>query len=953
MNKILFGLLVFLTCRALAAETETETIFVSGHGKDDAVPWDFFCTAGQNSGKWTTIPVPSCWELQGFGAYGYQQDPLKESGKYRTSFTVPASWKDRIVRIVFEGVMTDAEVVINGKPTGPKHHGAFYRFKYDITDAVTFGGPNRLELSVSKYSEIESVNAAERRGDYWNYGGIFRPVYLEAVPREHIERVAIDAKADGSFAMQVFATAKSADRVVAQIEGLGRSFTAPIKAGDGNVTLRTKISGQKNWTAETPALYRVTVTLESQGRPLHKMTQRFGFRTVEVRADDGIYLNGQRILLKGCCRHSFWPESGRTLSEQISRDDVALMKQMNMNAVRMSHYPPDAHFLEACDELGLYVLDEIGGWQHHYDTQIGRELLEAMVSRDVNHPAILFWDNGNEGGFNLDLDGDYAKWDPQHRAVLHPWALHDGVDTAHYRLFEEMKTKCDGTNIVMPTEFMHGLYDGGAGAGLDDYWNLIGRSKVGGGGFIWAFLDEAVVRTDQNGRLDSNGNRGPDGIVGPHREKEGSFFTVKEIWCPIQIDSKKLPETFDGTLPVENRFDFTNLKKFTFAWQLATLPAPGDTRGIVKGISAGFRANLDVAPHARGTIDLGGNIDWQKGDALFLTALDAQNRELHTWSWALKSCTEISERILHPVKPAAKPGAASLEDFFATPPTRVETAETPDGIRVRADQIQFLFGKTDGALSAISVNGRTNAFTHGPRFFASTTKSREVKDEKRNKTKHVSEPVDLSGNSTLVKLVSHSVASNVVIEAAYTGMMKSVTWTVMPGGWARCEWEYNLDGECDIAGVAFDYPESNMKSVRWLGNGPYRVWKNRLKGTTLGVWTNEYNDNEPGENWNYPEFRGYFGPWNWAEFTTTEGRILLANEDDATFLGVYRPRDAKEPMDTKLFVPQSGIAILNAIPPIGCKFMRADKLGPQSQRNVLSGSHHGAVLLHFDAGTKI
>ena len=118
---------------------------------------------------------------------------------------------------------------------------------------------------------------------------------------------------------------------------------------------------------------------------------------------------------KGACRHSFWPETGRTLSLANQREDVRLMKEANMNAVRMSHYPPDVEFLDLCDEAGLYVLDELGGWQQHYDTPTGRKLIAEMVPRDVNHPSILFWDNGNEGGENQENDDEFAKYDPQQR----------------------------------------------------------------------------------------------------------------------------------------------------------------------------------------------------------------------------------------------------------------------------------------------------------------------------------------------------------------------------------------------------------------------------------------------------------------------------------------------------------------------------------------------------------
>ena len=156
------------------------------------------------------------------------------------------------------------------------------------------------------------------------------------------------------------------------------------------------------------------------------------FRTVELRLNDGLYLNGTKIILKGICRHSFWPESGRTLSHDIQLMDVKLLKQMNANAVRMSHYPPDQDFLNVCDSLGIYVLDELVGVTLSYDTVVGPKLIKEMVIRDVNHPAVIFWDNGNENGWNTLLDNNFALDDPQKRVVLHPWANFNGAQTKHY-----------------------------------------------------------------------------------------------------------------------------------------------------------------------------------------------------------------------------------------------------------------------------------------------------------------------------------------------------------------------------------------------------------------------------------------------------------------------------------------------------------------------------------------
>src|SRR5712671_1060552 len=186
---------------------QTQMQYLSGTDGEHTVPWDFFCPDGRNSGVWTNIAVPSCWELQGFGKFRYGLEDKKYTpirGDYRHSFNVPAGWRGKRVFIVFDGVMTDAAVKVNGTEAGPLHQGAFYRFKYDITGLLKFGETNLLEVSVTDKSANNSVNGAERNADFWVFGGIFRPVWLQAEPAQFVDRVAIDARADGTFAMDYY-----------------------------------------------------------------------------------------------------------------------------------------------------------------------------------------------------------------------------------------------------------------------------------------------------------------------------------------------------------------------------------------------------------------------------------------------------------------------------------------------------------------------------------------------------------------------------------------------------------------------------------------------------------------------------------------------------------------------------------------------------------------------------
>ena len=926
-----------------AAPTDTIVRYLSGHGIDDAVPWDFSITGGRRAGEQTKIPVPWCWELQGFGTYAYgrgtpeSRTPPTEQGKYGFTFDVPAAWQGRVVRLVFDGAMTDTEAWINGQSAGPVHQGAFYRFRYDITPLVKFGASNRLEVTVSKESANASVNNAERRGDYWNFGGIFRPVWLEVLPAQFIERTAIDARADGSFAADVFlgpgvaAGRVSAQIVDAQDRPVGAPFTSDVAAGAEKVALHAQFDHPALWTAETPNLYRVRLTLATNGgASVHTLSERFGFRTFEVRAGDGFYLNGQKIVLKGVCRHSFWPESGRALSPRLNYADVRFMKDANMNAVRMSHYPPDREFLEACDELGLYVLDELGGWQKGYDTPTGQRLIGEMVRRDVNHPSILIWDNGNEGGWNAANDGEFAKWDPQQRIVIHPWAKLGVVDDRHYPVYSDL-AKLDASGMIFTaTEILHSLYDGGGGSGLHDYWAVLSKAPHFGGMFFWMLADEGVMRTDQDNRLDVAGNLDADGISGPHREPEGSYFTIKQTWSPVQVESFS-NQGGTPTLPVvENHYDFTNLSKCTFAWSLAKFPAPGSTAGH-QVLASGELPGPDVAPHASGKLVLPASAASLEGkaDEIYLSVKDPQGKVLWTWSWPLAKINLMAG--------PAGGGAATVREA--------------DGVLiVTAGPIELRFDKTSGLLAALSRAGQKLPLGAGPRFLAQELASRG--------TSRVGTPTafhDLAAASTLTGLKSQADRSGAVVEASYTGPLQKVTWHISPGGEVRLDYTYSFDGTVDIMGVNFDCDESAVKGVTYLGWGPYRSWQNRIEGTTFDVWHTAHNDTVPGVSWNYPEFQGYFRGVRWATLDTTAGPITISSnaaDPDKGYLGLFTPHDAPAKDGPLMKLPETGIAFLDVIPAMRDKFKVQSQIGPQSAPQTVSGTHEGHVTFSFGSNPK-
>ncbi len=902
--KILLTAIIHLGIFLTLPAQQTETLYLSGTGNDDTKSWEFFCTNGHQSGAWTSIQVPSCWELQGFGTYnyGHAENNLEEKGLYKKTFFAPRSWEEKNVTIVFEGVMTDAEVRISGEPAGPVHQGAFYRFQYDISKLLTYGDSNLLEVTVSKMSSNPLVNEAERKADYWVFGGIFRPVYLTIKPENHIRRVAIDARADGSFTVDVFHTLNTNNiSVSAQITDmngtpLGNAVSAFAGKKQEKTGLHTRIDKPELWSPEAPNLYMAEISLSSKGQVIHTVYERFGFRTIELRRRDGLYLNGSRIMFKGVNRHTFWPESGRTTSKELSIKDVLLIKEMNMNAVRMSHYPPDVHFLDACDSLGLMVLDELAGWQRPpYDTETGKKLVREMITRDVNHPCIVLWDNGNEGGWNRELDGEFGKYDKQGRHVIHPWEIFDGTDTQHYKpYYYGNGTLYQGKEVFFPTEFLHGLYDGGHGAGLEDHWMLMLNNRLSAGMFLWCLVDEGVVRTDKNGWIDTDSNAAPDGILGPYREKEGSFYTVKEIWSPVYIAMEHLPLEFNGTMDLSNRYMFTSLADCGFERTLVRFNTPFISEGKYSETDTKQLSAPDILPGEKGKLLLELPADWKSYDALYLKATAPDGTEIFTWSWPLRSHEEIA--------------LSSMMNISKYP---ISVDESENTLEISVYNLNLKFEKQNGRLLSVIRKDTLIPLSGGPQIFSTTDITAKGMEHFRK-------------------------GENYVIRQVFENELNQVSWTIRPDGWLVLDYQYQLNGEFDYAGIGFNFPEDQVTGARFLGEGPYRVWKNRLKGTRLDVWDKEYNNTVTGESWDYPEFKGYYSDPYWVWIETTGMPVLIINESEQTYLHLFTPDPPQGAYNDNNIppFPQTDISIMHAISPIGTKFRRADEHGPQGQKNM-------------------
>jgi hypothetical protein len=1026
------------------SEQGTLRQYLSGTGPDDAVDWEFYVTGGRGAGKWTTIPVPSHWEQHGFGTYNYgataAANRADEHGLYRLRFNVPKSWEGRVVRLVFEGVMTDAGVRVNGESAGPAHQGAFYQFSYDISKLVKTGKDNLLEVDVAKSSANPHLDRGERHADYWVFGGIFRPVYLEAPPREFIAHAAIDARADGAMRVMVGLGAAqdkklawTADNMEAQVLSLdgkpeGRAAVQRIPAGGtGRLAFSMNTASPLPWSAETPNLYQLRLSLRRGDKVLHTITERFGFRTFEVRPGMGLYINGKRVVLKGASRHGFRPDTGRALTRENNYEDARLIKEMNMNAVRLSHYPPDKAFLEACDELGLYVLHELASWQHPLDTGTGRRLVRELVQRDVNHPSVLFWSNGNEGGWNRELDGDFALHDPQNRPVLHPWQLFNDIDTKHYPNYEDLTGRLAGRHLVMPTEFLHGLFDGGAGAGLEDYWRAIARSPVGAGGFIWVLADEGIARTDRNGALDVYSTNAPDGIVGPRHEKDGSFYAIRETWSPLLVDEPKLDSRFDGTLKIRNHYDILSTDGCRLEWALVDFGGGGRVGPRMRVVAGGAVAMPLIHAGSTGGARLPLPRDWAEADALQVAVFGANKQELWRWTW-----------------PTPRLGKRFADGGLRKGSDAPRQELMGNEIHLSANGVLASIDAGTGRLRRIEAAGKIYPLSDGPRLaFARprTGAKNEVEWLDASEPKKGADPLiwklNHPGMANFVEIpfegvgrwewggfcleifngkswrVVHDFSRQSrdgnryefppqIIEAARLSKLTSskgtpvelksvrigwepgrfpevgkavvthgrgidpesgipgawveskgrdglqTRWTMLPDGSLRMNYTYKLEGEFIYHGVTLDHPETDMVSMRWLGLGPNRVWQNRMRGAWLDVHEVARRDFQPGVEWPYPQFQGYFGGVQWARLETGAGPVFINSLSSTGYLRVGTPK-VDFPKNYTDF-PSGDISFLHAIPAIGSKFHRPEKRGPSGRPARAGGIYKGAIL--FDFGTR-
>ena len=576
MKKTEFAAAVVMAARVLAGAAAAQSLSLDG-------TWRFSFQGGEER----DMPVPSCWELQGVGTLRYGEADAPEAGRYARTFTIPSDWPtdDRVI-LRFDGVMFGAQVTVNGRDAGA-FRSSFNRNELDITALVRRDAANDLVVETLRNPKGWGFDC----NDDWVLHGIFRSVTLISRPCLNVADLSLACTVDaarGSASVAISAAASDGASAVhlKLLDADGQTVLA------GDAPLTGTVANAKLWTCETPNLYTLVAEV---GRD--RVEKRVGLR--EITRDGAVLkLNGRPIKLHGVNHHDLCPCHGRAIPVDELRRDAQMIKDGNFNCVRLAHYPPNEAFLDLCDELGLYAIDEVpfGMGTKNLRNADYLEVLEERarltVARDKLHPSVIAWTVGNEnpltdicvtcGELVASLDPTRPTCYPQYASVYEKM-LADGAPPSamlyDFHYVNAAKIRALAPRLDRPLfagEFAHALgLDFGS---LAETWEEMWKRPECAGGCIWMFQDQGIARPasavkekdrkwlawkDEKTVWDTHGIDGCDGIVYADRTPQVDYWQARAVFAPVKM-------SFDGkrTLTLENRYDFTDLSELKITWQI-------------------------------------------------------------------------------------------------------------------------------------------------------------------------------------------------------------------------------------------------------------------------------------------------------------------------------------------------------------------------------------------------
>ncbi len=580
--------------------------------------------------KWTTIPVPANWEVEGFGnpIYLDERYPFTTKwpkapkeynpvGTYRKIITLNEEFLKNEVILKFAGAKSAMYIYVNGHYVGYSQ-GSKTPAEFKI-DTYLEKGENLIALQMYRWSDASYLESQ----DMLRMSGIEREVFLYTRPKVHIEDYETKTSLDTTYTQGILKgeiviknNTKQEVKRNLKINVVDRQKVLYTSEKEITIDIGTKtiqfdqiIENIKAWSAEIPFLYTIKIALEDKVDTANNeyIERPLGFTRVEIK-ESQVLFNGKAIYIKGVDRHETDPYTGHVISKESMEKDILLMKENNINAVRSSHYPNDPYWLDLCDKYGLYVVDEANIESHPLaideKTQIGNEMswlpahmmrTQRMYYRDRNHPSIYSWSLGNEAGEGAIFEKTYEwlKTKDKKRIVQYEPAGKEAYTDLYCPMYPKPEyllkhatSKSDKPSIMI--EYCHAM--GNSVGNLQDYWDIIETHDNLQGGFIWDWVDQSLEYKDENGKpylayghdyhpdLPTDGNFLNNGLVDPYRQPHPHLLEVKKVYQPIKIRYKE-----KGKVEVTNKNFFTNLSQKTFSWKLledGTLVRKGTIKGI-------------------------------------------------------------------------------------------------------------------------------------------------------------------------------------------------------------------------------------------------------------------------------------------------------------------------------------------------------------------------------------
>jgi beta-galactosidase len=832
-----------------------------------------FASAGFDDDGWSELPVPSHWQLHGFGvpaytntAYPFPIDPPRvpddnPTGDYRRVFRGPEGWPAGRIVLRFEGVDSAARVWLNGELIG-QTSGSRLPSEFDVTPLLRTGEDNVLAVRVVQWS----VGSYLEDQDMWWLSGIFRSVELRSRPAGGIVDLDVWAGYDHET---------GGGSIMVAVDGGPARLSIPELDVDAPAGETIELAAVEPWSAERPRLYDVTVSTGAE-----TVSLRIGFRTVAI-VDGVLTVNGHRVLFRGVNRHEFHPDRGRALTEQDMLDDVLLMKQHNINAVRTSHYPPHPRFLELCDEYGLWVLDECdlethGFWMVDWRGNPAEEPLFAamfvdrmrrMVERDKHHPSVVLWSLGNEShsGRNLAAMARWTRRRDRTRPLLYEndFTCRDvdvysgmylspaDVDAIGRRQEPALDDPAlDDRRRAMPfihVEYAHAM--GNGPGGLADYQALYERHPRCQGGFVWEWIDQALRARTADGReffayggdfgeVLHDGNFVADGLLFPDRIPSPGLLDLKKVFEPVRMTRD------GGALRITNGYDHIGLSHLEFRW---TLEIDGQT--LTEGafvVPDGDEVAVgvpDLEPAAAGerllTVRavLGADVAWAQ--------------EGHEVAWAQFPLGSIRPAARH--RPVSRP--ARQGDEVRIGPARFDARHggltTFGELPVDGPELQVWRAPTDNDRAAHGA-----AVEPGWRRLGLDRLVRRV------------DGVHIDGDQLVVR-------TRVAPAASDFGLATTYTWTGLGDDGLGLVVDIHVEGPwtgpLPMLGILLGLPGA-LDRVEWFGRGPGEAYADTGQAARVGRFHRTVAELQTP--YVLPQENGRRADVRWASVTDAEGRGL-------------------------------------------------------------------------------